>query len=192
MVYELFEIGKKNDLEKGKLLHFFGNKFTKFSAGPPYRRLSIIEALHEEQEFFSKVSNYDFEIEDLRIDIFLSCSIAIATFILHESGEIVAFPNNSSKYDYNSSNGRLLKIGNNRNVNNDTDDPTSFYLDNFDKSSRRSRRLMVKESVRGSLVFLRLQDSATRWYPHDNRYCKSRTYGWEVIHEHFSRIEKSI
>jgi hypothetical protein len=68
MVYELFEIRKKKDLEKDKLLHFYGNRFTRFSEGPPYRRLSITEALREEQEFFSKTSNYDFEIEDLQDD----------------------------------------------------------------------------------------------------------------------------
>jgi hypothetical protein len=98
MVYELFEIGKKKDLEKDKLLHFYGNRFTKFSEGPPYRRLSITEALREEQEFFSKTSNYDFEIEDLQIDTFFNCNVAIATFILHESGEVVVSSNNSNKY----------------------------------------------------------------------------------------------
>jgi hypothetical protein len=192
MIYELFQIGKKKDLEKDKLLHLYDNRFTKFSEGPPYHRLSIRETLHEEQQFFSKTSNYDFEIEDLQIDIFFNCNIAIATFILHESGEIVASSDNSNK-DSNSNNSSILKRGNKNANNNNDDDPTSFYLGNFDNtSSNSSRKLFLKESVRASIVFLRLQDSSIRPNPHSNNNCKSTTYGWQVIHEHFSRIENNI
>jgi hypothetical protein len=190
IVYELFEVGKKKDLEKGKLLHFYDNRFTKFSEGPPYRRLSITEALHEEQQFFSKTSSYDFEIEDLQIDTFSNCNVAIATFILHESGQVIIFSNNSNK-DGNSNNSSILKRIN-KNVDNN-DDPTSFYLRNFDNTTSSSRRLLLKESVRASMVFLRLQDSsATRDYDHSNNNYKSTTSGWQVIHEHFSRIENNL
>jgi hypothetical protein len=193
MIYELFQIGKKKDLEKDKLMHFYDNRFTKFSEGPPYRRLSITEALEEEQQFFSKTSNFDFEIEDLQIDTFFNCNIAIATFILHESGEVIVSSDNANRDD-NSNKSSILKRGNkNADNNNNDDDPTSFYLDNFGNTTNNSssRKLLLKESARASIVFLRLQDNSRRDYSHSNNNCKSATYGWQVIHEHFSRIENN-
>ena len=174
-IHELFEAGQKKNFEENKLLHYHGNAFTKFSRGPLYQRLSLEETLLEEQTFFSKISDYNFDIEDLKIDFFCNGNIAIATFVLHESGKkeaiVVAEEEGgqaTTSLPGHSSRNRHSDFGDNHN-------------------------LTLNEHLRATMIFLKLENSDTNtrnYFNSDiNNNCKSNatTSYWKVVHEHFSR-----
>lgn len=107
LVYKSFEIGKIKRWQENQALHYgaastnCGGRFSKFSEGPPYRKMSLNDALEEEQRFFSSVSDYTFKIDDLRVDVF--GNTAIATFIVEQTGKIIATTSddNSAKEEDN-------------------------------------------------------------------------------------------
>ncbi len=65
----------------------YGGRFSKFSEGPPYRKMSLNDVLEEEQQFFSSVSGYTFKIDDLQVDVFGNTTIA--TFIVEQTGKFI-------------------------------------------------------------------------------------------------------
>ncbi len=90
LIYKAFNIGKNKDLNSIEIIH--DKRLTKFSDTPPYHRMSYEEACLHEEMFFANVSDYDFTIEDLRVDILYidgNEGIALATFILEHKGIVV-------------------------------------------------------------------------------------------------------
>lgn len=87
VVYRSFEIGKSKDLQGIQALHYNDKRFSKFGDVPPYMRMDYNETCMYEELYFASVSDYDFKIEDLRIDIF--DNMAIATFIVEHTGMLV-------------------------------------------------------------------------------------------------------
>ena len=85
LIYKYFEIAKTKEIEK--LEEFFDPRFTKYGDSPPYDRRSSERALMLEQLHFASLSDYDFKIEDMQIDI--SDSSAVATFTLESVGMLV-------------------------------------------------------------------------------------------------------
>jgi len=85
LIYKYFEIAKTKEIEK--LEDFFDPRFTKYGDSPPYDRRSSERALMLEQLHFASLSDYDFKIEDMQIDI--SDSSAVATFTLESVGMLV-------------------------------------------------------------------------------------------------------
>ena len=86
-VRRAFEIGRSKDLQSIQGLHASDERFSKFNDMPPYTRMDYNEACMHEELFFASVSDYNFEIEDMKVDLF--GDIAIATFLIEHSGMLV-------------------------------------------------------------------------------------------------------
>ena len=82
-----FEAGRTKDLAALSDFHAPRDQFTKFDENPPYTRQSSEEAFVYEQAAFANISDYNYSIDDLRIDLF--GDVAIATFYLSYSGMFV-------------------------------------------------------------------------------------------------------
>ncbi len=86
-VHSFFEAGKNGDLSSLMRMHGPSDIFTKFGDVPPYTRQGSEEAFAYEQASFANMSDYRYQLDDLRID--LAGGLAIATFYLDERGMIV-------------------------------------------------------------------------------------------------------
>ena len=86
-IRSLFEVGKNKDLSSLADLHASRDLFTKFDENPPYTRQNSEEAFVYEQAAFANISDYEYTIEELRID--LLGDVAISTFYLTYSGMFV-------------------------------------------------------------------------------------------------------
>ncbi|MDA4117279.1 MAG: nuclear transport factor 2 family protein [Thaumarchaeota archaeon] len=82
-----FEVGKSKEITT--LSKFFATPqyFTKFDESPPYTRQDSDDAFMYEQARFANISDYEYKIDDLRIDVI--GFIAIATFYLGYKGVFV-------------------------------------------------------------------------------------------------------
>jgi len=87
LLHSFFDAGKNKDLSKLADLHASRAHFTKFDENPPYTRQNSDEAFVYEQAAFANISDYNYTIEDLRIDVLGDA--AIATFYLAYSGMFV-------------------------------------------------------------------------------------------------------
>jgi ketosteroid isomerase-like protein len=85
LINEYFQLAKTKEIEK--IDEFLHSAFTKFGDSPPYDRRDYERALMLEQLQFASISDYDFKIEDMRIEI--QGDMAMASFLLHSSGMIV-------------------------------------------------------------------------------------------------------
>jgi len=86
-VYKAFEIGKSKDLQSIQSMHYNDKRFSKFGDTPPYMRMDFNEACMHEELYFASVSDYNFKIEKLRVDIF--GDVGIATFLIEHTGMLV-------------------------------------------------------------------------------------------------------
>ncbi|MDG6989811.1 MAG: nuclear transport factor 2 family protein [Nitrososphaerota archaeon] len=87
VVRGFFEAGKNKDLAALADFHAARESFTKFDENPPYARQNSDEAFVYEQAAFSNISDYRYDLEDLRIDLFGGS--AVATFYLTYGGMFV-------------------------------------------------------------------------------------------------------
>jgi ketosteroid isomerase-like protein len=87
LITSYFEIGKSKDITT--LSRFFAPSqyFSKFDESPPFTRQDSDDAFMYEQARFANISDYEYKIEDLRIDVI--GFIAIATFYLNYKGVFV-------------------------------------------------------------------------------------------------------
>jgi ketosteroid isomerase-like protein len=85
LIYNYFQLAKTKEIEK--IEEFIGPSFTKFGDSPPYDRRDFERALMLEQLQFASLSDYDFKIEDLKIEVMRDA--AVATFIIQVTGMIV-------------------------------------------------------------------------------------------------------
>jgi ketosteroid isomerase-like protein len=86
-IYAIFEAGKNKDLTVLARFHSPSSFFTKFDESPPYTRQGADEAFIFEQAQFANLSDYQYEIQELRIDSL--GEVAVATFYLTYSGVFV-------------------------------------------------------------------------------------------------------
>lgn len=86
-VYRAFEVGKSKDLQSIQQMHSNDERFSKFSDMPPYMRMGYSDTCMHEELYFASISDYDFKIEDLRIDMF--GEMAIVTFLIEHTGMLV-------------------------------------------------------------------------------------------------------
>ena len=86
-VYRAFEIGKSKDLQSIQSMHYNDKRFSKFGDTPPYMRMDYDEACMHEELYFASVSDYNFNIEELSVDIF--GDVGIATFLNEQTGMLV-------------------------------------------------------------------------------------------------------
>ena len=87
LIRSFFDAGKNKDLSALADFHASRGHFTKFDENPPYTRQNSEEAFVYEQAAFANISDYNYSIEDLRIDIL--GDVAIATYYLAYSGMFV-------------------------------------------------------------------------------------------------------
>ena len=87
VIRAFFEAGKNKDLTALASFHAPRDQFTKFDENPPYSRQNSEQAFVYEQAAFANISDYDYSIEELRVD--LLGDVAVATFHLGYSGMFV-------------------------------------------------------------------------------------------------------
>ncbi len=78
LIFAFFEAGKNKDLSSLAGFHTSRDLFSKFDENPPYTRQNSDEAFVHEQAAFANISDYSYEIQDLRVDTV--GSVAVATF----------------------------------------------------------------------------------------------------------------
>jgi ketosteroid isomerase-like protein len=84
-IYKYFQLAQSKEIEK--IEEFFDPRFTKFGDSPPYNRRDFGRALMLEQLHFASLSDYDFKIENLNIEVM--DNVALATFLLEVTGMII-------------------------------------------------------------------------------------------------------
>jgi ketosteroid isomerase-like protein len=87
VIYAFFEAGKNKDLTSISGFHAPAEVFTKFDESPPYMRQDSEEAFMYEQAAFANISDYEYKLDDFRID--LIGGAAVATFYLSYKGVFV-------------------------------------------------------------------------------------------------------
>jgi ketosteroid isomerase-like protein len=87
LVRALFEAGKNKDLASLADFHASPEVFTKFDSTPPYTRQTAQDAFVYEQAAFANISDYEYKLEDLRVDVI--GEVALATFYLTYRGVFV-------------------------------------------------------------------------------------------------------
>lgn len=87
LIHAFFDAGKEKELTALMDFHAPGRVFTKFDESPPYTRLNSEEAFVHEQAAFANISDYEYRIEELRVDVVRDT--AIATFYLSFKGVFV-------------------------------------------------------------------------------------------------------
>jgi ketosteroid isomerase-like protein len=87
LITAYYEVGKSKDLSG--LSKFFAPRqyFSKFDESRPYTRQNSDETFMYEQARFANISDYEYKIEDLRIDVL--GFVAVATFYLEYTGVFV-------------------------------------------------------------------------------------------------------
>jgi ketosteroid isomerase-like protein len=87
VIRAFFEAGKNKDLTALGDFHSSRESFSKFDENPPHTRQNSDEAFVYEQAAFANISDYNYAIDDLRVDMFGEA--AVATFYLTYSGMFV-------------------------------------------------------------------------------------------------------
>ena len=87
MVRAFYEAGKNKDLPSLSDFHAPASVFSKFDENPPFTRQNSEEAFVYEQASFANISDYNYKIDELRID--LLGDAAVATFYLTYGGMFV-------------------------------------------------------------------------------------------------------
>ena len=87
LITSYFEVGRSKDISS--LSRFFAPSqyFSKFDESRPYTRQNSDEAFMYEQARFADISDYEYKIDDLRIDVI--GFMAVATFYLQYKGVFV-------------------------------------------------------------------------------------------------------
>lgn len=84
---EIFDAAAKKDLDRLESYHFYGPKFSKFSASSPSRQ-GASAARKGERDGLAAISGLKMQPEDLKIDVF--GDVGIATFVLDSSFKVGA------------------------------------------------------------------------------------------------------
>ncbi len=87
VIRAFFEAGRNKELTAILGFHSPPEVFTKFDESPPYTRQNSEEAFIYEQAAFANISDYQYKVDDLRID--LIGGTAVATFYLSYKGIFV-------------------------------------------------------------------------------------------------------
>jgi ketosteroid isomerase-like protein len=85
LVRRYFDLGKTKDLEG--ISGFLGSGFHKFGESAPYDRRNLERATTLEQLYFANISDFEYNIEDLKVEVLGEC--ALATFILNTTGMVI-------------------------------------------------------------------------------------------------------
>lgn len=87
LIYTIYESKKNKDIQFLNRIYRNKEKFSKYNEYAPLRRLNRDEALLHDELYISNISDYSYDIKNLRIDI--HDNIAIATFYIQHNGIFV-------------------------------------------------------------------------------------------------------
>ena len=87
LIYTIYESKKNKDIQFLNRIYSNKEKFSKYNEYAPLRRLNRDEALLHDELYISNISDYSYEIKNLRIEI--NNNIAIATFYIQHNGIFV-------------------------------------------------------------------------------------------------------
>jgi ketosteroid isomerase-like protein len=88
-IYRVFDAAKNRDFGILASMHYPSEElFSKFDFSAPFKRQTFSQALMHEEVAYSNISDFNYKINDLRIDL-LSQEVAIATFHLETGGLFV-------------------------------------------------------------------------------------------------------
>jgi ketosteroid isomerase-like protein len=90
IVGDIFIAAKAKDLERLDSFHLHNPKFSKFEDEGVYTRRNIEEARKTENEQFSAISDFAYEVQDFKADVF--GDVAVTTFYLQYSGKMGEAP----------------------------------------------------------------------------------------------------
>ncbi len=76
---KVYEAAQSRDLEQLSSYHLYGPKFTEFKSGKP--RADAEKNKQSEREFFTLISDFEYDLRDLKVSVF--GDVAIATFHGH-------------------------------------------------------------------------------------------------------------
>jgi len=87
VIQTFFETGKTKDFSVLGNIQLNSPEFSSFSDVPPYGLKSYSDSLVLEELKFASISDYDYEIKNVKISIF--GSIGVVTFVLNQKGMLV-------------------------------------------------------------------------------------------------------
>ena len=87
VIQTFFETGKTKDFSVLENIQFNSPEFSSFSDVPPYGLKSYSDSLVLEELKFASISDYDYEIKNVKISIFGSAGVV--TFVLNQKGMLV-------------------------------------------------------------------------------------------------------
>ena len=88
-IYRTFDAAKSRDFGVLAAMHYQSDDlFSKFDYSAPYKRQTFSQALMHEEVAYSNITDFNYKIEDLRIDL-VTHEVAIATFHLETGGLFV-------------------------------------------------------------------------------------------------------
>ena len=87
VIQTFFETGKTKDFSVLGNIQVNSPEFSSFSDVPPYSLKGYTESIALEELRFSSISDYDYEIKNVKISIF--GSTGVVTFVLNQKGLLV-------------------------------------------------------------------------------------------------------
>lgn len=84
---DIFAAAAAQDLDRLSSFHLQGPKFSKFDDEPPLDRQDIATAMRREAEQFTRVSGFDVDVQDLKVDVFGEVAVATAVPVGRYAGE---------------------------------------------------------------------------------------------------------
>jgi SnoaL-like domain len=87
-IFRTFDAAKNRDFGVLASMHYSDDTFSKFDHTSPYKRQSIGQALMHEEVAYSNITDFNYKIDDLKIDL-LGKEVAVATFHLETGGLFV-------------------------------------------------------------------------------------------------------
>jgi ketosteroid isomerase-like protein len=86
-ILRIFDAARNRDFVTLGKMHLHSDEFSKFDDSAPFVRQDIEDASTHEEAAYSAITDFNFGVEDLKIDVF--GKIAVATFYLDYSGMFV-------------------------------------------------------------------------------------------------------
>ena len=87
VIQTFFEVGRTKDFSMLRNIQVNSEEFSSLSDVPPYGLKNYSESIALEELRFASISDYDYEIKNVKISIF--GSTGVVTFVLNQKGMLV-------------------------------------------------------------------------------------------------------
>jgi ketosteroid isomerase-like protein len=78
LVHDIFDSGKRKDIDRLESYHLYGPKFTRYDDGAPWPRQNAEQGKKSERDGFLSADEYSIAFSNLKVDVF--GDFAVATF----------------------------------------------------------------------------------------------------------------